>query len=76
MNTVKLQVTEWVERTEDKEDGISDLVNWARVEMTTPCRYITAICYHVMAICRYLPFFASIIIIRAESVRIKSLVKN
>ena len=26
-NTVKLQVTEWVERTGDKEGSISDLVN-------------------------------------------------
>src|SRR6266702_4116172 len=29
-NTVKLQVTEWVERTGDKEGSISDLVNWDR----------------------------------------------
>ena len=27
-NTVKLQVTEWVERTGDKENGISDLVDY------------------------------------------------
>ena len=27
-NTVKLQVTEWVERIGDKESSISDLVNW------------------------------------------------
>ena len=28
MNMVKLQVTEWVERTGDKEGSISDVVNW------------------------------------------------
>ena len=27
-NIVKLQVTEWVERTGDKEGSISDLINW------------------------------------------------
>ena len=27
INIVKLQVTKWVERTENKEDGISNLVN-------------------------------------------------
>ena len=28
MNIIKLPVTKWVERTGDKENGISDLVNW------------------------------------------------
>jgi hypothetical protein len=49
---VKLQATEWVERTGDKENGISDSVNWG----TVLCRYVAAICYYVMAIYRYLPF--------------------
>ena len=38
---VKLQITEQVERIKDKENGISDLVNWSIVL----CRYVTAICY-------------------------------
>ena len=29
MNIVKLQVTKWVERTGDKENNISDLVNYS-----------------------------------------------
>jgi hypothetical protein len=52
---VKLQVTERVKRTGDKENGTINSVNWG----TVLCRHITAICYHVMAIYRYLPFFAS-----------------
>src|SRR6266705_2275463 len=39
-NTVKLQVTEWVERTEDKECGISDLINQGtgKTNRTLPSR--------------------------------------
>ena len=31
---VKLQVTEWVKRTGDKENGISDSVNWGTEQET------------------------------------------
>ena len=39
-NTVKLQVTEWVERTEDKEGGISDSVDQGtgKTNRTLPSR--------------------------------------
>ena len=49
---VKLQVTKQVKRIGDKENNINDLANRGIVLY----RYVTAICYHVMAIYRYLPF--------------------
>ena len=41
---VKLQITERVKRTGDKENGTTNSVNWG----TVLCRHITAICYHIM----------------------------
>ena len=52
---IKLQATKQVKRMGDKENDINDLVN----QGTVLYHYMTAICYHVMAIYRYLPFFAS-----------------
>ncbi len=55
-NTVKLQVTEWVERTGDKEGSISDLINRdiSRTSGTLPSRdrnlrQSTAICHSLPA---------------------------
>ena len=53
---IKLQATKQVKRMGDKENDTIDSVNWG----TVLCPYMTAICYHVMAIYCYLPFFASI----------------
>ena len=64
---VKLQITEQAKRTGDKENNIINLVNWG----TVLYRYITAICYYIMATYRYLPFFASAVMTKAEAYLVK-----
>ena len=49
---VKLQATERVKRTGDKENDIINLVNWG----TVLCYHVTATYYHMIAIYRHLPF--------------------
>jgi len=50
---IKLQATKQVKRTGDKENDTNDLVN----QGTVLYHYMTAICYHVMAIYCHLLFF-------------------
>ena len=64
------------ERTKDKGDGISDLVNQGTGGLTALCCYVTAVYHHIMAIYRYLPFSASTVTTRTESVKVESLLSQ
>jgi hypothetical protein len=55
-----------------RQDGISDSVNQGIVRLTALCPYITTICYHIMAIYRYLPFFASTVTTKTENYLVKT----
>ena len=68
---VKLQVTERVKRTGDKENSTNESVN----QGIALCRYVTATYHYVMAIYRHLPFFViltSTVTTRAEAHLVKT----
>ena len=53
---IKLQVTERVKRTGDKENDINDLVDQGTVGLTGYYRHVTAIRYYIMVIYHHLLF--------------------